>query len=123
MIKIGTDIIEIARVGKNMENPRFMERIYTEEELASLGEPLLAESLAARFAAKEATIKALGEGVPFREIAVLRMESGKPILQLTGAALASAKRQNLTQWEVSLSHCREYAVAFVVAMKEDTICD
>lgn len=115
MPKIGTDIIEISRIAKNMENPKFIARIFDEEELLSLGNPLLAESLAARFAAKEAVIKALGEAVPFKDIAVIRQKSGAPLLILKNEALAKANKLNLINWEISLSHSREYAVAMVLA--------
>lgn len=114
-MKIGTDIIEISRIEKAIERKRFREKIYGEEELLSLPKPLSAESLAARFAAKEAVMKALGQKLPFREIQVLRKNNGAPILKLEGKALKCAEEQDLHQWEVSLSHCREYAVAFVAA--------
>ncbi|MEE0777378.1 MAG: holo-ACP synthase [Bacillota bacterium] len=115
MLRIGTDIIEISRIEKNMENRHFIEKIYHQDELESLGQPVLAQSLAARFAAKEAVIKALGQAVPFRDIIVLREALGAPRLELRGKAREAAESLGLIQWEITLSHCKEYAVAFVVA--------
>lgn len=115
MLRIGTDIIQISRSKKNIESQRFLDKVYHREELASLGSPLSAQSLAARFAAKESVIKAMGCPIPLRDIIVLRTASGKPQLVLTGKAKEKADALGLTQWEVTLSHCKEYAVAFVVA--------
>lgn len=115
MFRIGTDIVEIDRIRKNIENCRFLAKVYHPDELCSLGKPLSAQSLAARFAAKEAVIKALGSFVPFRDVMVLRTDSGAPQLVLTGKAKIHADALGLTQWEVTLSHCKEYAVAFVAA--------
>lgn len=117
MLRIGTDIIEIRRIADNMKNRRFVERIYHPEELASLGSHILAQSLAARFAAKEAVIKALKQPAPFRDILIFREPSGAPRLELRGKAQMIAEEQGLSQWEVTLSHCKEYTVAFVAAQK------
>lgn len=109
MIRIGTDIIEIERVAKNLGNDAFLKRVYCPEELKP---PPRAESLAARFCAKEALIKILGERVPFYEIAVLNDEKGRPYYELTGKAQALAKTLGITNIDLSLSHCKAYAVAF-----------
>jgi holo-[acyl-carrier protein] synthase len=100
---------------------RFIERVFTAREVAaSHGYP---HELAARFAAKEAVAKALGVGmrvmsplgVRWQEVETLRDRLGKPIVVLNGRAAERAQELGLVEWAVSLSHEREYAIAFVVA--------
>jgi holo-[acyl-carrier protein] synthase len=94
---------------------RFLGRIYTPGEIAYCRGR--AQNLAARFAAKEATMKALGtgvRGVGWRDIEVVRHESGAPAIQLHGRAQRRAQRLGILEISLSLSHCQEYAVAFVV---------
>lgn len=115
----GADLISIARVAgvAGRHGERFLERVYSPEELAVCGGR--AESLAARWAAKEAVAKALGTGigaVAFREIEVLHDDCHCPCLRLTGAAAALAADRGLTQWSISLAHDGGFALAFVVAM-------
>lgn len=121
MLRTGVDLIEIARVRSAIEahGERFLTRVYTEGELACCRQRI--ESLAARFAAKEAVAKALGagvwrDGVAWTDIEVLRAASGAPQLLLHGAAAAIAATLGLTTWSLSLSHDRTHAIAFVVAM-------
>ena len=79
--------------------------------------------MAARFAAKEATMKALGtgtRGVSWKDIEVLRRESGEPHIRLHGRAEERAQRLGVVEISLSLSHCQEYAVAFVVAQSGAT---
>ena len=114
----GVDIIEISRVGEVLERygRRFLERIYTPDEIAYCRER--PPNLAARFAAKEATMKALGtgvRGVGWKDIEVVRRPSGAPAIVLRGRAKARARLLGVEEISVSLSHSREYAVAFVVA--------
>ena len=80
------------------------------------------EAALARFAAKEAVMKALGtgaKGVAWREIEVLPNHRGKPLVYLYGRAKARAERIELEGLDVSMSHSREYAVAFVVGQSRD----
>ena len=121
IIKIGTDICSIERVRKTYEKfgTRFVERILTPSERSYvLSKPAqTAARFAARFAAKEAASKVLGtgwNGVGWQEIEVIKHASGAPALQLHGRAAERAKRLGLTTFEVSLSHEREFATAFVV---------
>ena len=113
----GVDIIEISRVRQVLERygQRFLDRVYTEEEIAYCrGRP---PNLAARFAAKEATMKALGtgvRGVGWKDIEVVRQESGAPSIRLHGRGMNRAQRLAVLEISLSLSHSREYAVAFVV---------
>ena len=117
MLTTGVDIIEIPRVQRVLAEygRRFLERIFTEGEIAYCRGR--APNLAARFAAKEATMKALGTGtreVSWKDIEVLRRESGEPHIRLSGRAEACAQRLGVVEISLSLSHCQEYAVAFVV---------
>lgn len=122
-LSAGVDIVELDRIQRAVERygDRFLKRIYTPEEIARYRDRL--PELAARFAAKEAVSKALGvglnhistQGIGWHEVEVLPDPLGKPLVGLTGRAQELAKRQGLRQWAVSLSHGRDYAVAFVVA--------
>ncbi len=122
ILRTGVDMIEIERVAASIERhgDRFLSRVYTETELAVCNGR--AQSLAARFAAKEAVAKALGtgiwrQGIGWTDIEVGRyLETGAPVLCLRGAARAQADVLGLTTWSISLSHDRDRAIAFVVAM-------
>lgn len=114
----GVDILEIPRMRAAIERygQRFLDRIFTSQELAEVGDN--PASLAARFAAKEAVAKALGTGigvVSWREIEILRAPSRQPILHLHGAAARLAAEQGLAAWSISLSHTQEHAIALAVA--------
>jgi holo-[acyl-carrier protein] synthase len=118
MLSSGVDIIEISRVRRVLESygQRFLDRVYTPGEIAYCRGR--AANLAARFAAKEATMKALGtgvRGVGWKDIEVVRQESGAPAIELHGRAKGRARRLGVVQIALSISHSREYAVAFVVA--------
>ena len=123
MLTTGVDIIHVPRVEAALRRhgERFIRRVFTQREVAaSHGFP---HELAARFAAKEAVAKALGVGmrvmsplgVRFDEVETLRDLLGKPIVVLSGRAAARAQELGLTEWAISLSHEREYAIASVVA--------
>lgn len=115
----GVDLIEIARIEEvaARHGKHYLERIFTPAELDYCGKR--AESLAGRFAAKEAVAKALGTGigdVSWKEIEILGDEQNAPILNLHGAAEARAKELGLANWSVSISHSQSHSVAFVVAI-------
>ena len=115
----GVDLLEIERLRGAIEThgDKFLHRIFTVQELDANQNKI--ESLAGRFAAKEAVAKALGCGigdVAWKEIEILRAESGAPQLVLHGAADKMAREQGLTTWSLSLSHSQSHAVAMVVAM-------
>lgn len=117
-IAVGTDIIEIARIQRSMNDfgERFLKRVYTERERHWYGDRV--DELAARFAAKEATSKALGTGIigiRWQEMEVLPNRRGKPVLILHGRAAERARTLGLTSFSVSLTHSRTDAMAFVVA--------
>jgi len=116
---IGVDIIEISRIVDSVSSlgDAFLERIYTPKEIEAYRDKI--PSLAARFAAKEAAIKALGAaGLSLREIEVLSAFDGKPVITLHGKAWQRAEELNIAGLEISLSHSKEYAVAFVVGMSK-----
>ncbi|MGE5618132.1 MAG: holo-ACP synthase [Sphingomonadaceae bacterium] len=116
MLETGVDIIEIQRVERAVARygQRFLDRVYTPLELEQCRGRT--ESLAARFAAKEAAFKVLGVRVAWRDVEVRRETSGKPRVVLHGRARATADRLSLGSWSVSLSHDRGHAVAVVVAL-------
>jgi holo-[acyl-carrier protein] synthase len=122
-LAVGVDLIELARIRRAVERhgERFLVRVYTPDEIGRYRERL--PELAARFAAKEAVSKALGvgvrqisdQGIGWQEVEVLPDPLGKPLLRLSGRARELAEQQGLRQWAISLSHDRDYVVAFVVA--------
>lgn len=121
-LRSGVDTIEIERIAQAVavHGLRFLDKVYTVDELAYCGRR--AESLAARFAVKEAVAKALGtgiwrQGIGWRDIEVVRDgESGAPSLSLHGAAAERSQTLGLAQWSISLTHDRHHAIAFVVAL-------
>ena len=122
MLRTGVDLIEIERVRLvvDQQGERFLRRVFTAGELAVCAGRV--ESLAARFAAKEAVAKALGtgiwrQGVQWTDIEILRdAESGAPQLRLHGAAEARSATLGVAEWSISLSHDQERAIAFVVGL-------
>ena len=118
---IGTDIVEIARIREAIERQgeRFLNRVYTDAELRSYGKS--PQSLAARFACKEAVMKMLGtreKGVGFREIETLSHPDGRPLLNLYGRAQSEADKLGIKEIAISLSHSKEYAIASVIGSSE-----
>lgn len=118
-IAVGVDVIEIARIARVYEDfgERFLRKVFTERERERYrGRP---NELAARFAAKEATSKALGTGIVgirWKEMEVLSNRRGKPVLILHGQAAERARMLGLTDFSISLTHSRTDAMAFVVAI-------
>jgi len=122
ILRTGIDLIEIARIRAAIERhgERFSRRIFTPVELETCAGRL--ESLAVRFAAKEAVSKALSTGigpVSWQEIEICGGEYEAPVIILHDRAERIAKELRLTTWSVSLSHSETYAIALVVAMGED----
>ncbi len=118
-IEVGLDIIEIERIKNVCEKYKnFKERIYSQEELKQIGSKKdIYPSLAARFAAKEAFIKAIGGKYPgwsWKDIEVLYGLNGKPEIRLRNKALEIALEKRIKEIKLSLSHTRKYAVAVVV---------
>lgn len=122
-LRVGLDLVEIRRIRESVERfgARFLCRLFSEQEIAyaSGQSPRMAEHLAARFAAKEAAIKALAlteVGTNWRDIEVQREADGACSLALHGRAAAAAERLGVTHVALSLSHDGDYAGAVVTAM-------
>jgi holo-[acyl-carrier protein] synthase len=122
-LSTGIDIISVDRVRALMERSgeRFLRRWFSSEEIdycAAKARP--SQHYAARLAAKEAAVKALGrgwgDGILLREITVSIGPSGAPRLQLAGRAREIAEESGVEELHVSLSHCTQYAVASVIAV-------
>jgi holo-[acyl-carrier protein] synthase len=121
IVGTGIDLTEIGRIAASVERfgSRFLNRVYTAGEQAyCLRKKKSAESLAARFAAKEAAAKALGtgisHGVTWLEIEVTREPGGRPGLRFHGRAAELAKRMGVTHAALSLTHTNETAMASVI---------
>lgn len=121
ILGIGVDLVSVARVGDALRRrPALRERVFRPEELGEAGHVGEVRSLAARFAAKEAFRKALGEtvqGGAWRDVWVRGGRGGAPQLELSGRWLLAAKERGATGWHLTISHEREYAVAVVVIEK------
>ena len=118
IIGIGTDIIEIERVRRAVAGEHFKDKVFTKNEqnyCESRGAQSAA-SYAARFAAKEAFFKSLGTGIftSLTEVEVLNDELGKPQIFLYGKAKTFFENLRAEKIFVSLSHCKDYATAFVI---------
>lgn len=119
---IGVDLVEVERIRAlhEKQGDHFLDMCFTPEEVAyALRKARVHESLAARFAAKEAVMKALGsgwaEGVSFRGIEVTMAESGAPSIRLHGGAAAYAQSRGIGTIHLSLSHTSDHAIAYAVA--------
>lgn len=119
---VGVDTVQVPRVQHVLDRhgERFLKRVYTPEEVAYCRGRV--PELAARFAAKEAVMKALGtgyRGVGWRDIETLPDRRGKPLVYLYGGAKARAEQMGLEGIDISLSHERDYAIAIAVAAREE----
>ena len=113
ILGVGVDIVDIARFTRALERtPKLGERLFTEAERELPG-----TSLAGRFAAKEALIKAFGGSgsMTFHDIVVVKDDLGKPSFDLSGAAAEMASSKGIDSVHLSISHDANAAVAFVVA--------
>ena len=117
----GIDLVEIARIQQSLERygQRFLNRVYTSAEQAyCLRKRKAAESLAARFAAKEAGAKALGtgisRGVNWLEIEVAREPGGRPTLRFHGRAAEIAARLGVVHTALSITHTSDLSMANVI---------
>ena len=126
IISIGIDIIEVRRVRETIaRTPRFAERVFTESERAyceSRG-AVAAQHYAARFAAKEAALKALqtgwSDGIAWQDIEVSAKESGAPVVLFHARARELYKKSGATQAHLSIAHTTEHAIAEVVLERVD----
>ena len=117
----GIDLVETERIARVLERQggAFLKRVFTDAERAYCdSQAHAAASYGARWAAKEAVAKALGTGIgagaSLVEIEVVRAANGQPLIQLHGAAAATAAKMGVVEVRVSLTHTEHYAAAFAV---------
>src|SRR5690349_14669461 len=122
-LAVGIDLVRVSRVAESLDRfgERFLRKVFTEGEIAyaAAAPALMAERLAARFAAKEATVKALDwseRGIGWRDIEVARRPSGSCELKLHGSARAAADAAGIEELALSLSHEGDFATAVVMSM-------
>ena len=120
---LGIDLVDIKRFSDSMQNKeeRFLEKVFTNKErIYCLEKKKPYEHFSARFAAKEAVMKALGtgwaEGISFLDIEINNDDCGTPKLYLSGKAKEVASKQQIRGWKVSLSHTANNAIAIVQAI-------
>ena len=123
MIKgTGIDMAEVVRIEKNIENERFLNKIYCENEIKYLSvRKFNPQTATGMFAAKEAVSKCLGTGFTNfgpRDIEIIKDELGKPMVKLMNNALKRAVKLNIDIIHLSISHTKEYAIAYCVAEGE-----
>lgn len=121
-LRVGVDAVEVGRLAQLSEDhPDSVGEIFTARELAyCAGKRRRSEHLAARFAAKEAVLKAFGTGVSQRmrwtDVEVVNDTRGRPQITLDGAVAAYAQRHGLAELDVSLTHTRDVAIAHAVSV-------
>ena len=122
IVGIGVDAVEIDRFRRSLERtPSMKTRLFTQEELEYVephDDP--SASLAARFAAREAVMKAMGVGLgafEFHDVWVQRADSGRPTLVVTGRAEQIANELGVTDWHLSITHTDTTAIAYVIAVR------
>jgi len=119
----GIDLVDNRRIADLIQKhgERFLARIFTSTEraYADSSKKRNIEHYAARFAAKEATLKAIGtgwrNGIAWTDIEIVREPSGKPNIILTGKAAEIAHQQGISAWQISISHTETHAIASVIA--------
>lgn len=124
IVSIGVDIIEVYRIRETLERtPRFAERVFTAAEKAyceSKG-AAAAQSYAARFAAKEAFLKALRTGwrgkITWHDMEIVNDEQGAPFLKISGEVERLLREMNVTNFHLSMSHTTDHATATVILEK------
>ena len=117
---IGIDAVDIAKFRRALERtPSLRQRVFTADELTSIGDRGdTVPGLAARFAAREATMKVLGVGIgafDLHDVSIARLDGGQPQLVVTGRAATLAHEQDISTWHVSLTHTDSVAMAVVSA--------
>lgn len=119
IVGIGVDVVDLARFESTLERtPAIIDRLFTKSEQHSAeGHRLATQSLAGRFAVKEAVAKALNApaGLEFHDVQV--SNGGKPTLTITGSVKKVASELGVTDWHVSISHDGPVAIAYVIAEK------
>lgn len=120
IIGIGIDAVDVERFRRSLQRtPSMHQRLFTASELeyvAPKTDPV--PSLAARFASREAVMKAMGLGLGafgFHDVWVDRRDSGEPMLNVTGRAAELANERGIDTWHLSITHTDQVAIAYVVA--------
>jgi holo-[acyl-carrier protein] synthase len=124
IVGLGTDLVEVARFRLALERRAALpERLFSDDERAyAFRQKDPSKSLAARFGAKEAVMKAMGVGLwkfRFRDVEVVRAKSGAPSISLTGRAAEMAVERGITTWHLSLTHTETTAMAVTIALSAD----
>jgi holo-[acyl-carrier protein] synthase len=124
IVGLGTDLVEIARFRLAMERRAALpERLFSDDERAyAFRQKDPSKSLAARFGAKEAVMKAMGVGLwkfRFRDVEVVRAKSGAPSIALSGRAAEMAAERGIVHWHLSLTHTETTAMAVAIALSGD----
>jgi holo-[acyl-carrier protein] synthase len=121
IVGTGVDIAEVDRIEAAVKRfgARFLKRVFTPAEVRyCMGKPNAPERLAARFAAKEAGMKAIGtglrHGITWQDVEVLRLPGQRPVMQFHGKAAEFAARLGCKRTHLSLSHTKEQAIAYVI---------
>lgn len=123
---IGTDIVECLRIANMIERhgELFIGRVYTPYEIDYCSKRRAAtQHYAGRWAAKEAVLKALGtgwvKGISWRDVEVRNERGGKPTIAFAGGARERCEKANITDVQISISHCRTHATAYALAICGD----
>jgi holo-[acyl-carrier protein] synthase len=124
IVAVGIDVVLVERFSRALaRTPLLADRLFTEAERSTgAGNPRSADSLAARFAAKEAVAKALGApvGLHWHDCEVVTDPDGRPWLTVSGTVAAAAAERDINRWHLSLSHDGGIASAMVVAERQET---
>lgn len=123
---LGTDIVECVRIRKMIADhgELFLQRVYTDKEIRYCqARRQAAEHFAGRWAAKEAVLKALGtgwrRGISWRDVEIRNDPSGQPKVAVRGEAKEIAKRMRLKDILITISHCRQFATAYAIAVRKE----
>ena len=118
IVGIGVDVVDLARFERGLiRTPALKDRLFAESEQVRDGAPMPLRSLAGRFAAKEALIKALGDssGVTWHDMRVVSNELGNPGFELLDSTKAIAEGRGISAIHLSMSHDAGFAIAYVIA--------
>ncbi|MDR0704644.1 MAG: holo-ACP synthase [Planctomycetaceae bacterium] len=125
LIGIGTDIIECERIDRMVQRhgSHFVDRVFTKREIQYCTDRKSSDQhFAGRWAAKEAVLKALGtgwiSGIAWTDVEVVNESSGAPRIQLHGGAAKIAEEKQLSEIQISISHCKSHAIAFAAAVSK-----
>ena len=118
IVGIGVDLVDVARFQRAARRtPRLLDRLFAESEQRPDGRELPLRSLAARFAAKEALIKAIGDstGVRWHDIRIVSNDLGNPFFELENRVADIAAERGITIFHLSMTHDADLAIAYVIA--------